>query len=516
MAAELEQIEIFIRARYPVIYVLSHEETRVIEKIKSIFNNDRRIFVWSFVKGFRLLENLDKPDISTQDPMAALRFISKSEEKALFVLCDFYHFLERNDPEIVRMLRELNMELKRTQKNIIIISPKLALPSDLDKEISVVEFPLPSKKEIEEVFNKLLIGIRNQPKLDLNITAEAKEQIVKALQGLTREEIENVLLKSLVETRTFSIPVIIKEKEQLIKKTGILEYFSPKVGMEHVGGLSNLKEWILKRRNAFKDKAREFGIPYPKGILLLGVQGCGKSLCCKVIGRLWNFPLLRLDMGAVFQGIVGSSENNMRRAIALAESISPCVLWVDEIEKGFSGIQSSNFSDAGTTARVFGTFLTWMQEKTAPVFIVATSNDISALPPELLRKGRFDEIFFVDLPDDIERREIFRIHLKMRNRNPENYNIDTLVKKSSAFSGAEIEESIISALYDAFDDSLKHVAKDLEQHHLEDNLAKTVPLAITMSEKINKMREWAATRARPASRKVSRTSSEDIQIELKE
>jgi SpoVK/Ycf46/Vps4 family AAA+-type ATPase len=255
-----------------------------------------------------------------------------------------------------------------------------------------------------------------------------------------------------------------------------------------------LKDWLNKRAVAFTDEARAFGLPAPKGILLLGVQGCGKSLCAKAVSRLWQLPLLRFDMGRMFGSLVGSSEENVRRAITVAESVAPAVLWVDEIDKAFVGSQSSGATDGGTTARVFGTFLTWLSEKTKPVFVVTTANDVSQLPPELLRKGRLDEIFYVDLPSDEERGEIFRIHLAKRGRNPETFDLPALIEASRDFSGAEIEEAIISALYDAF-----YEKQELTTGHVLTSLKQTVPLAKTMAEKVASQRRWASGRARNAS-----------------
>jgi SpoVK/Ycf46/Vps4 family AAA+-type ATPase len=255
-----------------------------------------------------------------------------------------------------------------------------------------------------------------------------------------------------------------------------------------------LKDWLNKRSVAFTDEARAFGLPAPKGILLLGVQGCGKSLCAKAVSSLWQMPLLRFDMGRMFGSFVGSSEENVRRAISVAESVAPAILWVDEIDKAFAGSQSSGGSDGGTAARVFGTFLTWLSEKSAPVFVVATANDISQLPPELLRKGRFDEIFFVDLPIVEERGEVFRIHLARRGRDPEQFDLPALAEGSKDFSGAEIEEAIISALYDAF-----YHQTELTTAHVLSALGETVPLARTMDEHISRLRGWADGRARNAS-----------------
>ena len=320
---------------------------------------------------------------------------------------------------------------------------------------------------------------------------------MQAALGLTLGEAENVFAKIIVQEQRLSgdhVNEVFAEKQQIIRKSGLLEYYSANEDFSNVGGLAVLKDWLNKRAVAFTDEARAFGLPSPKGILLLGVQGCGKSLCAKAVSRLWHLPLLRFDMGRMFGSLVGSSEENVRRAIAVAESVAPAVLWVDEIDKAFVGSQSSGATDGGTTARVFGTFLTWLSEKNTAVFVVATANDVSQLPPELLRKGRLDEIFYVDLPSEEERLEIFRIHIVKRRRDPKDFDLETLVAASPDFSGAEIEEAIISALYDAF-----YQKQELTTEHILTTLNQTVPLAKTMSEKVSSQRNWAVGRARNAS-----------------
>ena len=296
-----------------------------------------------------------------------------------------------------------------------------------------------------------------------------------------------VLSSSAVETVT-------AEKKQIIRKSGLLEYYDNTELIEHVGGLTTLKGWLRKRVRAFTDEARAFGLPAPKGILLVGVQGCGKSLIARSVAGMWRLPLLRLDAGRLFSSLVGSSEDNLRHAIRTAESVAPAVLWVDEIEKGFAGVGSSNISDAGTAARVFGSFVTWLQEKQKPVFVVATANHIGTLPPELVRKGRFDEIFFVDLPSAVERAEIWRIHLARRNRDPDQFDLTTLAMASEGLSGAEIEQAVIAGLYEAFDAGRPLVLGDLL-----DVLNETVPLSAMMREELDGLRNWAKRRARPAS-----------------
>ena len=280
--------------------------------------------------------------------------------------------------------------------------------------------------------------------------------------------------------------------------------------MQGVGGLDELKKWLSKRGKAFTPEAREFGLPEPRGILLLGIPGCGKSLTAKAISSMWQLPLLKLDVGKVFSSLVGSSEENVRRAIQTAESIAPSILWLDEMEKGFSGLSSSGQTDGGTTARVFGTFLTWLQEKKTPVFVVATCNSVSQLPPELLRKGRFDEIFFVDLPSKAERKEIFKIHLEKRHRDAKNFNLEKLADSAIGFSGSEIEEIIVSALYDAFDDG-----KEITQQYIENSVSSMIPLSKTMEDGIKQTREWAKIRAKKASSIEWENESENIrQLEI--
>jgi SpoVK/Ycf46/Vps4 family AAA+-type ATPase len=318
---------------------------------------------------------------------------------------------------------------------------------------------------------------------------------LKAALGLTLTEAENVFAKCIVEKGVFDLDLIVAEKQQLIRKSGVLEYFEARDEVSDIGGLEILKAWLNNRALAFTEKAQKFGLPSPRGILLLGVQGCGKSLTAKAVAHLWRLPLLRLDVGRIFAGLVGSSEQNMRRAIQMAETVSPCVLWLDEIEKGLAGLESSGLADAGVTARVFATLNTWMQEKTKPVFVVATANEIMQLPPELLRKGRFDEIFFVDLPAESERREIFVIHLGRRKRDPKEFDLDRLAAESDGFSGAEIEQAVISGLYAAFEEGREITTEDVLTA-----LRQTVPLSVTMREEIGMVRRWAKGRARPASR----------------
>jgi SpoVK/Ycf46/Vps4 family AAA+-type ATPase len=313
----------------------------------------------------------------------------------------------------------------------------------------------------------------------------------------------------LIRTKDFNFDVILSEKKNIIRKSGLLDFFESRYGMSDIGGLEPLKSWLKKRQKAFSQKARDFGLPLPKGILLIGIPGCGKSLTAKVVGSMWKMPLLRLDVGKVFGSLVGSSEENIRRVIRTAEAVAPSILWLDELEKGFAGVGSSGDTDSGTTARVFASFITWLQEKSSPVFVIATANDVSALPPELLRKGRFDEIFFVDLPTVEEREEIIRIHLRRKERDPGQFNIQEIRDNTQGFSGSEIEQGIVSALYDAFDEDT-----DITDKHLLDAAKEIIPLSYTMKEKIDSMREWAESRARSASTVIESEEEEATPLEM--
>lgn len=733
-----KELETLIRARYPIIYIVSWEEQRVEDALREIARErGKKIFFWTVTQG--MVQNPAHRDNATRDPIAALDAVIDSREaQALFVLKDYHAFM--SDVTVTRRLRDLTAALKTSYKTLIILAPVLKLPSELEKDIAVVDYGLPDHDDLDVILERVVQAIKDNPQIDANLSELERDYVLKAALGLTANEAENVFAKSLIQKHKFDVDVILSEKEQIIRKSGILEYYPFNEKISDVGGLDLLKQWMEKRTVAFSEKARDFGLPAPRGVLLLGVQGCGKSLSAKAIGALWRLPLLRLDVGRIFGGIVGQSEENMRKAIRVAESVAPCVagdtlvtladgsertiealyngdqqslevlamtddwqlaptpvqavtrriapdlytvktqhssvqatgnhlfpvlrdgelvwvrtdellttdyiampqtiptradmpsmidflpentrlyapaqykdcmdvipigrklysvrqalevgldhfqsadscllhlyengkahpnrqrlqeivaelrawaeerhldttelaqiealanspvswsriqsveraptpeyvydlccvgnhnfcvnnlfshnciLWVDELEKGFSGTQSSGSSDGGTTSRVFGTFLTWMQDKKAAAFVVATSNDVTSLPPELLRKGRFDEIFFIDLPAHEERQEIFRIHLQKRKRNPDDFDLDRLAAVTPGFSGAEIAAAVEDALYDAFDED-----RPLTTESIIAAASHTVPLSMTMRERIEDLREWATTRARDAS-----------------
>jgi hypothetical protein len=498
-AADLETL---IRARYPIIYIVSGEELRVQNLLQEIARKrQKKVFEWSCSTGIvpagTSIQSQRQRSPTTKEPLAALDQVIEQVEPAIFLFKDFHPFLTKSNFAITRKLKEIALHLKNSYKTILLISPVLELPPELEKEVTVLNHPLPTREELAALLDKIVDDVRQFKQVRVEVDAAAQERLSQAALGLTLGEAENVFARILVKTERLSagdVSEVFAEKQQIIRKSGLLEYCATTENFENVGGLSVLKEWLTKRAIAFSDQARAFGLAAPKGILLLGVQGCGKSLCAKAVSQLWQLPLLRFDMGRMFGSFVGSSEENVRRAISVAESVAPAILWVDEIDKAFAGSQSSGVTDGGTTARVFGTFVTWLSEKTAPVFVVATANDISQLPPELLRKGRLDEIFFVDLPSRDERAEIFRIHLARRKRDTAKFDLEALAGASAEFSGAEIEEAINSALYDAF-----YTQQELTNEHVRKALAQTVPLAKTMDEQISRLRSWAEGRARNAS-----------------
>lgn len=492
-----EEIDVLIRARYPLLYIVTYEEGRAISCLREMATRRAKdVHVWSATQGIHKTEEATRVDEPTRDPLSALNYIERQSAPSIFIMLDFHAYL--GDPTVVRKLRDLVENLKQTYETLIILSPVLNIPVELEKDIAVVDFDLPQEEDLNKLLEEISRVVGQSQDVKLELPQDVREKLVNAALGLTYNEAENAFARAIVEDKSLGpqdVERILEEKKQVIRKSGLLEYYHTSEAMGNVGGLENLKEWLVKRTAAFTARAKDFGLPQPKGILLIGVQGCGKSLTAKAISSLWKLPLLRFDVGRVFSGIVGSSEDNMRRAIRTAESIAPVILWIDEIEKAMSGVQSSSFSDAGTSARVFSTFLTWLQEKTKPVFVIATANNISLLPPELLRKGRFDEIFFVDLPKAAERKDIFGIHLKKRNRPPEEFNIDTLVHETEGYSGAEIEQAVIAGLYEAFDEH-----RSLSTEDILKSVKESIPLSKTMRENIEEIRTWAQTRARNASK----------------
>jgi len=482
-----EEIDLLIRARYPILYVVTTEEERV-EQVLLALSDQRKVYFWDFVEGF-LQQGIDRA-VGRNNPLQALEFVEKcpNQQPALFVFRDFHRFLE--DVSVARKLRNLGRQLRSVPKNIVLLAPRINLPPDLAEDVTIIEFNLPTFEELDAEIRRLL------PTASLGTVQF--EELVKACQGLTMNRVRQALAKAIAKHGTLAgedIELILEEKRQKIRRTQILDFYPTAAEISDIGGLDNLKDWLLRRGGAFSEQARRYGLPAPRGLLLVGVQGTGKSLSAKAIAHHWHLPLLRLDVGRLFAGLVGESEARTRQMIQLAEALSPCVLWLDEMDKAFG--TSDRSGDSGTASRVFGTFLTWMAEKTAPVFIVATANDIDRLPPELLRKGRFDEIFFVGLPSQGERREIFQVHLnRLRPHQIRSYDLDRLAYETPEFSGAEIEQSLIEAMHSAFSEQ-----RDFTTEDIIEAVSQMIPLARTAQEQIQKLQDWAKSgKARLASR----------------
>lgn len=520
------QLSRLFRARFPYIYITTWEEERAISLIKKISKSEklirvaREVYVWTQTNGF--VVDGQKID-GTQSPDKAIDFIRDCNKNSVFVMCDFHVLFgvkgRQVDYNVVRRLRDNLSDLKTSKfrKNVIFLASELLIPETMQKEITILDMPLPTLSEIKAKFDKM---ITQNTQIDTSgLDEEGKEKLCKAAMGLTLQEAENAFALAMVndgKVDVSDLDIILSEKMQVIKKTGILEFINTDIKISDVGGLENLKSWLNKRNNSWSESAKKYCLPAPKGVLITGVPGCGKSLTAKAMSAAWQLPLLKLDFGKIFSGIVGSSEENMRKAIKTAEAVAPSILWVDEIEKSLSGLNSNG--DSGTSSRIFGTFLTWMQEKTAPVFVIATANNINSLPAELLRKGRFDEIFFVDLPTQREREEIFKLHLSKRLKDKDvaskiEINGDLykqLAQMTEGFVGAEIEQVVISALYEAFFNK-----RPLEFSDLANTIKNVVPLSVTQKEQILAIRQWANIRAVAATKKddmveySSKADSED-------
>lgn len=517
--ALVQEIDLMIRAKFPLLYIVSAEEEPVEVVLKTVgyqVQPRREVLFWDIVRGWsdngsgkgsamQALERLSKANTTHQPPNSANSNSTatsglKNQGGTIFVMRDLHSILKNsvNSAPVIRELKNLAKELRRDRNTLILTSHTLEIPPELSEEITVIYFPLPNIEEITQLIRNLVVPEK------LKITGLAWEQLVKACQGLSRIRIQRVLAKALAakeEINESDIDSILIEKQQTIRQTGILEFFTTRDSLKSVGGLENLKQWVRMRRDAFTEEARSYGIPNPKGMLLVGIQGTGKSLSAKTIAHEWRLPLLRLDSGRLFGGIVGESESRVRQMIQLTEAIAPCVLWIDEIDKAFGNINSGIDGDSGTSRRVFGSLITWMQEKTSPVFIVATANNVQILPAELLRKGRFDEIFFLNLPTEAERREIFRVHLqRLRPSRLRSFDLNLLAKQTRDFSGAEIEQVIIDGIHLGFSKRQDFTTEDIVRA-----VEETVPLAAIAHDQIAALKHWAAEAG-------ARTASNDIEL----
>ena len=478
----LNEFVLLLKARYPIIYISTNEEERIEYLIKYCAKKYviRTYYSWDFVDGYQ--GNPNDIGFAARNPLEALDLVDKltAETASLFVLKDYDNFLK--DFSVVRKLKNLSRSLKTQPKNIIVVSSEINIPDSLKEFVTVLEFPLPSYSEILEELNRLISSLQQEIRPDI------LNDIAVACQGLSLERIRRVLSKVIAkygEIDASSPDLILQEKKQIIQQTQLLEFCLTDKNISDLGGLDNFKDWLKLRAKAFSQEAVNYGLPYPKGLLLVGVQGTGKSVAAKIIAHEWRLPLLRLDFGRLFASLIGQSEQRVRKVIEIAEAISPCVLWVDEIDKAFAGAQSSG--DSGTTSRVLATFITWLSEKTTPVFVVATANNIEFIPPEILRKGRFDEMFFLTLPTREEREAIFQVHLKKyRPDSIENFQVPLLGQLSKDFSGAEIEQVVIEAMRLGFNEN-----REFNNEDILVSIQNLVPLARTKSKEIDQLKAWS-------------------------
>ncbi len=494
------EIEKMIRASYNVVVLMTSEEGRAISIVNRVCETKldknprekqqgrgRLLATWDLADGFKQVfpevqnNTLVAEGISPKgDPVNALQVIDKYQGSAVFVLKDFHEFWDQ--PIVKRKLRNLAQKLEPRGKCIVITNPGKRIPDELKDDVGVLDLPMPREAELNEILENLTKTVD----IKVNLDEEQKQRFLQAALGLTSQHAKRVLTKAAVVSKACidesHIKLITEEKRQVIRQSEALEFFPVSETMDDIGGLEQLKEWLQIRQGAFSEEAKNYQLPPPKGVALIGIPGTGKSLTAKAIGAIWRLPLLKMDTGALFGGIVGESEERTKRALAVAETVAPCILWIDELEKAFA----QGGLDGGTSARVFGSILTWMQDKTAPVFVVATANNIASLPPELLRKGRFDEVFFLDLPSEKERKEIFRVQLHKVKRPPHAYNLDLLAKESQFFVGAEIENSIIDAMYQAFYDKQRPMTTE----DIVSSLKKMIPLAESQKEQVGKLRDW--------------------------
>lgn len=487
-----------IRGDHPCIHIQTYEEADALEMLWRVgVEASLDVYCWSNDDGVKhgILEwETDSED--TKHPAAGIHKLQHNKKADVCVLIDMLDHLEqRNDPTLQRHLRSLITTCRQQNRTVVLLDHASDMPPVIAAHATRFEVSFPDDEAIELIIRQTLRSERKRDKVDVKINRAELKTMTKNLAGLTPRQIKQIISDTVVEDRTLGaddLNHILALKRHALSGSGLLEYIESPTTLDEIGGLSKLKKWLKQRQNALSEEAVEFGLTSPRGVLLLGVQGAGKSLCAKAVATGWQRPLLRLDPSVLYDRYIGESERRLRDALDQAEAMSPIILWIDEIEKGFASA-STQARDGGLSQRMFGTLLTWMQDHTAPVFMVATANNIDALPPELLRKGRFDEIFFVDLPTPAVRRKIFEIHLNKRKRDAKQFDVKQLADASDGYSGAEIEQAVIAGLHDAFS-SKKKLTTEIVLNALKDS----PPLSVTMAEKVAELRNWAKSRCVPA------------------
>jgi len=486
----LQELRTLIASKQPVVTLESEEEERVDDMLRTLAAEmGLLLFTWTVTRG---LQRIDSPNAiyGTNDPFVLFRHLSTLTTEGIFHLKDLTPHLTQPAP--IRAFKEAAQAFEGRRAIIVLTGDTVSLPEELSHDAVPLRLPLPDHDELKQLLHSVVQSLRAQRNVEVTLGPDALDEVLQALSGLTMNQARQALSLVVLRDGKLSVdelPQLLKRKEETIRDGGLLEFYPPGENTFELGGFARLKAWLERERVGFGTEAQALGLRPPRGVMIVGVQGCGKSLAAKVIAREWRQPLLKLDAARLYDKYVGESEKNLRKALKVAEAVAPCVLWIDEIEKGFA---SGGDSDGGLSRRMLGSFLTWMQERQASVFVAATANELSAVPPEFLRKGRFDEIFFVDLPDVAEREEIFRIHLSQLQQDPGNFDVPVLAAASDGFSGAEIEQAVVASLYRSL-----HDKTSLSSALVLDELHQTVPLSVSRSEDIDRLREVSRERFVP-------------------
>ena len=519
MAEAIERLKVLIDSSTPIVVMETVEEMRAVRMVRVACSNlNLATFEWSIASG---LVRCGQPVIETavitagiaeqggyepheeakalynsRDPAQMLGNLEGITIEAAFILKDFHRHMD--DPVVVRRLRDVGQKFSTNRRTVIITAPKLTVPPELASLVEFFELPLPDRHRLRQIIDETLVRVSKSHTLLRKLDAKGLDAMAENLRGLTEEEAERAISQALVTRYALcpeTVSDVLQAKKDLLRRSEMLDFVQDSASMATVGGLDNLKRWLQQREGSWEDRARDFGLDPPKGIIILGVQGCGKSLCARAVAGEWKLPLVKFDTAAIYDKYIGETEKRIQKVFQVAEGLAPCVLWIDELEKVFAGSGPDSASvDAGVSSRLLAAFLSWMQDRKAPVFVAATCNNVTALPPELIRKGRFDELFFVDLPNQAERKQIVTIQLAKRKRNPAEFDLDAVAKAASGYSGAEIESAVQAALYAAYS-----AKQQLTTRHLLQALESTVPLSTTRAEEIETLRDWARARAVPAS-----------------
>jgi len=529
MADALERLKILIDSSTPIVVMETVEEMHAVRLVRVACSSlNLAVFEWSIASGLarcgsddRHLELESRFPASTygsgvaqpgagheltnlsaqalynsRDPVQALGNLEGISIDAAFILKDFHRHME--DPVVVRRLRDVGQKFSQNRRTVILTAPSITMPPELASLVEFLELPLPDKQRLRQIIDEMIVRVGKTRTLKRTLDAKGLDAVANNLRGLTEEEAERAVSQAIVSRYGLTPEVVtdvLQAKKEMLRRSEMLEFVDVSDTLASVGGLEHLKRWLGQRRGTWEDQAREFGLEPPRGVIILGVQGCGKSMCARAIAGEWKLPLVKFDTAAIYDKYIGETEKRIQKVFQVAEGLAPCVLWIDELEKVFAGSGTDSASvDAGVSSRLLASFLSWMQDRKAPVFVAATCNNVRALPPELIRKGRFDELFFVDLPNQAERKQVFAIQLARRKRNPAEFNLDRVAAAAVGYSGAEIEAAVQTGLYSAFSSK-----QALATQTLLDALKATVPLSTTRAEEIEALREWARTRAVPAS-----------------